>query len=82
MKYLILPLLLLALPAHASLGTQECLQLIRDYWTEFDKTGVEPADLYEKFGLQCEASKELDDLMLHDEYINEITARMAKKGLI
>jgi hypothetical protein len=79
--------LLLAAPVQAAnnaatLSTKDCLQLIRDYWTEYEKKGVEPTQLFDKFGAQCESTKELDDLMLNDEYINAITARLAEKGII
>ena len=83
MKYLPLSLLLLAFPAQAEfMSTQDCLQLIRDYWTEFETSGVEPAHLYDKFATQCESTKELDALMLNDDYINTFTARLAEKGLL
>ena len=87
MKYLLMSVLLLAAPVQAadnatSLDTQACLQLIRDYWTEFEKSGVEPGHLYDKFASQCESTKELDALMLNDEYINTTTARLAEKGLL
>ena len=83
MKYLLVLLVLLAAPAQAGvMSTQACLQLIRDYWTEFETSGVEPAHLYDKFASECEATKELDALMLNDEYINSVTARLAEKGLL
>ena len=83
MKYLLVPLMLLAVPAQAEvLSTQACLQLIKDYWTEFETSGAEPAHLYDKFASQCEATKELDALMLNDEQINAVTARLAEKGLL
>ena len=87
MKYLAMSVLLLAFPVQAAdnakrLGTQDCLQLIRDYWTEYEKSGKEPAHLFEKFDAQCESTKELDNLMLHDDYINTVTARLAEKGII
>lgn len=87
MKYLPILILLLAAPVQAadnvkSLSTQACLQLIRDYWTEFEKSGAEPAHLFEKFDAQCESTKELDNLMLNDKYINDITARLVAKGVI
>jgi hypothetical protein len=84
MKYLFVSLMLLAAtPVQAEvMGTQACLQVIRDYWPQFDKTGNEPGHLYDKFASQCKASKELDDLMLNDEYINTVTARLAEKGLL
>jgi hypothetical protein len=84
MKYLLVPLMLLAAPVQAAetLSTQACLQLIRDYWTEFEKSSVEPAHLFEKFDAQCESTKELDNLMLNDEHINATTARLAEKGLL
>jgi len=80
-------LLLAVLPVHAAdkvtrLNTQECLQLIRDYWTEYETSGKEPAQLFEKFDAQCESTKELDNLMLHDDYINTITARLVEKGIL
>jgi len=86
MKYLPLSLLLLAVPVQAAdnvtLSTQACLQLIRDYWTEYETSGAEPAHLFEKFDAQCESTKELDKLMLNDKYINDITARLAEKGIL
>lgn len=87
MKYLALSVLLLAFPAQAannvtSLNTQECLQLIKDYWTEFETSGKEPVHLFDKFGAQCDSTKELDNLMLNDEYINGIIARLAAKGVL
>ena len=87
MKYLPILILLLAAPVQAadnvkSLSTQACLQLIRDYWTEFENSGAEPAHLFEKFDAQCESTKELDNLMLNDKYINDITARLVAKGVI
>ena len=86
MKYLPLSLLLLAAPVQAAdnvrrLSTQDCLQLIRDYWTEYETSGAEPAHLFEKFDAQCESTKELDNLMLNDEYINAITTRLTEKGI-
>lgn len=87
MKYLAMSVLLLAFPAQAAdnatrLSTQDCLQLIRDYWTEYETSGAEPAHLFDKFDAQCEATKELDNLMLNDEYINAVTARLVKKGVL
>jgi hypothetical protein len=87
MRYLAMSVLLLAFPAQAadnakSLGTQDCLQLIRDYWTEFETSSKEPAHLFEKFDAQCESTKELDNLMLNDDGINASIARLAEKGLI
>jgi hypothetical protein len=87
MKYLPLSLLLLTVPVQAAdnathLSTQACLQLIRDYWTEYETRGVEPADIFDKFDAQCESTKELDNLMLNDAYINDITARLTEKGVI
>ena len=87
MKYLPILILLLAAPVQAadnvkSLSTQACLQLIRDYWTEFENSGAEPAHLFEKFDAQCESTRELDNLMLNDKYINDITARLVAKGVI
>jgi len=86
MKYLPLSLLLLTAPVQAAdnvtrLSTQDCLQLIRDYWTEYETSGAEPAHLFEKFDAQCESTKELDNLMLNDEYINAITTRLTEKGV-
>lgn len=87
MKYLPMALLLLAVPVQAAdnakyLSTQACLQLIRDYWTEYETSRVEPAHLFDKFGAECESSKELDDLMINDKYINDITARLEEKGIL
>ena len=87
MKYLALSVLLLAFPAQAAnnvatLNTQECLQLIKDYWTEFEASGKEPVALFDKFGAQCESTKELDKLMLNDDYINGIIAKLAAKGVL
>ena len=86
MKYLPLALLLLAAPVqaadNATLSTQACLQLIKDYWTGFEASGVEPAQIFEKFDAQCEGTKELDNLMLNDKDINNITARLVEKGII
>jgi len=87
MRYLAMSVLLLAVPVQAAenvthLGTQACLQLIRDYWTEYEKSGTEPAYLFDKFNAQCETTSELDNLMLHDDYINTITARLVDKGII
>jgi hypothetical protein len=86
MKYLALSVLLLTSPVQAadtvtSLSTQACLQLIRDYWTEYERSGAEPAHIYKKFDAQCEGSKELDKLMLNDEYSNAIIARLTQKGV-
>jgi hypothetical protein len=87
MKYLALSLLLLTVPAQAAnnathLGTQACLQLIRDYWTEYETSGVEPAQIFDKFDAQCEGTKELDNLMLNDKNINDSIARLTAKGII
>ncbi len=86
MKYLPMAFLLLALPVqaadNATLSTQACLQLIRDYWTGFEASGAEPAQIFEKFDAQCKSTKELDDLILNDKYINDITARLAEKGIL
>lgn len=86
MKYLPMALLLLAVPVQAadktSLGSQACLQLIKDYWTGYEATGVEPAQIFEKFDAQCESTKELDNLILNNKEINDITARLAEKGII
>ena len=87
MKYLPILILLLAAPVQAAdnvkyLSTQECLQLIRDYWTEFETSRAEPAHLFDKFGTECESTKELDNLMINDQYINDIIARLEKKGLL
>ena len=83
MRYLIMSLLLAALPAQAqAMGQQACLQLIRDYWTEYEKTSVDPMHLFDKFAVECEATKKLDAMILKDEYINTVTARMTKKGIL
>lgn len=87
MKYLALSVLLLAFPAQAannvtSLNTQECLQLIRDYWTEFESSGKEPVQLFDQFGTECDSTKELDNLMLNDDYINGIIAKLSAKGVL
>lgn len=86
MKYLPLVLLLLAVPVQAAdnetLSTQACLQLIKDYWTGYEASGVEPAQIFDKFDAQCESTKELDTLILNDKYINDITARLVEKGII
>ena len=87
MKYLPLSFLLLAVPVQAAdnttyLSSQACLQLIRDYWTEYETSSVEPAHIFKKFDAQCEGTKELDDLMLNDKYINDITARLVEKGIL
>lgn len=87
MKYLLLSVLLLAAPAQAAnnvatLSTQECLQLIRDYWTEYEASGVEPGQLFDKFGAHCDSTKELDNLMLNDKQINDIIARLTEKGVL
>ena len=87
MKYLPLSVLLLAAPVQAAdiatpLGTQACLELIKDYWTTYETSGVEPAHLYDKFTSQCEATKELDNLMLTDVYINDIINRLTEKGVL
>lgn len=78
--------LLLALPVQAAdnttLSTQACLQLIRDYWTGYEASGVEPVQIFEKFDAQCKSTKKLDDLILNDKYINDITARLAEKGIL
>jgi len=86
MKNLALSVLLLTSPVQAadtvtSLSTQACLQLIRDYWTEYETSGAEPTQIYERFDAQCEGSKELDKLMLNDEYSNAIIARLTEKGV-
>ena len=79
-------LLLLAVPVqaadNATLSTQACLQLIKDYWTDYETSGVEPAHIFNKFDVQCESTKELDNLMLNDKDINDITARLAEKGIL
>ena len=86
MKYLALSVLLLAFPVQAAnkatLSTQECLQLIKDYWTEFEKSGKEPVLLFDKFGAECDSTKELDNLMLNDDYINGIIDKLTKKGVL
>lgn len=87
MKYILMSVLLLASPVQAAenathLDTQACLQLIRDYWTEYETSGVEPAQIFEKFDAQCESTKELDNLMLNDEYINNTIARLTEKGIL
>lgn len=86
MKYLPIALLLLAAPVQAAdndtLSTQACLQLIKDYWTDYEASGVEPAHIFDKFDAQCESTKELDNLMLNDKDINDITARLAEKGIL
>jgi hypothetical protein len=87
MKYLLMSVLLLASSVQAAdnathLSTQACLQLIRDYWTEYETSGVEPVHLFDKFDAQCESTKQLDNLMLNDKYINDITARLVEKGIL
>jgi hypothetical protein len=87
MKYLALSVLLLTFPVQAAenakrLSTQACLQLIRDYWTEYETSGAEPAHIFDKFDAQCDSTKELDNLMLNDEYINTIIARLTDKGVL
>ena len=87
MKYLVMSVLLLTFPAQAadnvtSLSTQACLQLIRDYWTEYETSSKEPAHIFEKFDAQCESTKELDNLMLNDEYINAAIARLTESGVL
>lgn len=86
MKYLPLALLLLAAPVQAAdkatLSTQACLQLIKNYWTGYEASGVEPAQIFEKFDAQCESTKELDNLILNDKDINATTARLVEKGII
>ena len=87
MKYLALSVLLLTAPVQAAdnttrLSTQACLQLIKDYWTEFETSGAEPAHLFDKFDAQCDSTKELDNLMLNDDYINSIIARLTAKGIL
>ena len=87
MKYLLLSVMLLAAPVQAAdkakyLSTQECLQLIRDYWKEYETTGVDPNHIFEKFDARCEGTKELDNLMINDKLINDTTARLAEKGVI
>jgi len=87
MKYLLLSLLLLTVPVQAAdnatrLSTQACLQVIRDYWTEYENRGAEPAEIFDKFDAQCESTKELDNLMMNDAYINDIIARLTEKGVI
>lgn len=86
MKYLPMVFLLLALPVqaadNATLSTQACLQLIRNYWTGYEASGVEPVQIFEKFDAQCKSTKNLDDLILNDKYINDITARLAEKGIL
>ncbi|MDH5611852.1 MAG: hypothetical protein OEY66_05290 [Gammaproteobacteria bacterium] len=86
MRYILISLLLLSAPVQAAentkLNTQACLALIKDYWTTFETNGAEPVHLYDKFASQCEPTKELDALMLNDEYINAVTARLAEKGLL
>ena len=79
--------MLLAFPVQAAenatpLSTQACLQLIRDYWTEYETSGVEPATIFEKFDARCEGTKELDDLMLNDKSINDTIARLTEKGIL
>ena len=87
MKYLAMSALLLTVPVQAAdnvtrLSTQGCLQLIRDYWTEYETRGTEPVDIFEKFDAQCEGTKELDSLMLNDVYINAVIARLTEKGVL
>ena len=87
MKYLPMSVLLLTFPVQAAetatrLDTQACLQLIRDYWTEYETSGVEPARIFEKFDAQCESTKELDNLMLNDKKINDTIARLTDKGIL
>lgn len=87
MKYLPMALLLLSVPVQAAdnatyLSTQACLQLIRDYWTGYETSGVEPAHIFDKFDAQCKSTKELDNLMLNDKYINDIIARLTEKGVL
>lgn len=87
MKYLPLSLLLLTVPVQAAdnaahLGTQACLQLIRDYWAEYETSGAEPAQIFARFDAQCESTKELDNLMLNDKTINDTIARLTAKGII
>jgi len=87
MKFFALSVLLLASPALAAenvagLDTQACLQLIRDYGTEFESSSKEPTHLFEKFDAQCESTKELDKLMLNDDGINATIARLLEKGLL
>ena len=86
MKYLLLSLLLLAVPVQAEdnatpLETQACLELIRSYWTSYEAKGVEPAHLFDKFTAQCKSTKELDALILSDKYINDTTERLKEKGI-
>jgi len=87
MKYLLISLLILAAPVQAAenatfLSTQACLELIKEYWTTFEAKEVEPVHLYDQFANQCQTTKELDALMLNDEYINAVTTRLAEKGLL
>ena len=86
MKYLPIALLLLAVPVQAAdnttLSTKACLQLIKDYWTGYEASGVEPAEIFDKFDAQCESTKELDKLILNNKDINDITARLVEKGIL
>ena len=87
MKYLAMSVLLLAFSAQAtanvkSLDTQACLQVIRDYWTEYETSGIEPAHIFKKFEDQCESTKELDNLMMNDEYINAVIDRLTQSGVL
>ncbi|MDH5711597.1 MAG: hypothetical protein OEZ15_08045 [Gammaproteobacteria bacterium] len=87
MKYLLISLLILVTPVQAAenatfLSTQACLELIKEYWTTFEANGAEPTNLYDRFANQCQATSELDALMLNDEYITAVTTRLAEKGLL
>ena len=80
-------IMLLAFTAQAaenvkSLDTQACLQVIRDYSSEYETSGKEPAYIFKKLEDQCNSTKELDNLMMNDEYINAVIDRLAETGVL
>ena len=91
MKYLLLSMLLLSVPAHADkiYSKQKCLQMSLDIVVDFETRRVPPAETMYYYGQMCIPVKKhepeyttLKDAVISDELVVAIKAKLAEQDLI
>ena len=91
MKYLLLSLLLLSVPAHADkiYSNQKCRQMYLDIAADFETSKVPTAEMMYYYGQMCIPANKyepetttLKDAVLSNELVVAIKAKLAEQDLI
>ena len=78
---LTLSLLLLSLHVQADFTPTTCLELSRGYWVDYEQTGSENTNMYNRIENNC-ANEKADEMVFSDDHIQDIIKHLQLTGVL